>query len=99
MSFRLAIPRWFALQHGPPPLRQPYIILRYSRIAGRFFFIERPTVSYLFVSDQGTTPACHPVHIMVVSEGIEIQAPIDPMQPELSIKRMGKFKVVLIVVA
>ncbi len=28
MSFRLAIPRRIALQQGPLPLRQPYIILR-----------------------------------------------------------------------
>ena len=45
MSFRLVIPRRVVLQHRPPPLRQPEIILRYSYLSGRVFFIERQAVS------------------------------------------------------
>jgi hypothetical protein len=45
MSFQLAIPWRIALQQGPLPLRQPKIILHRCRLAGRFFFIERSTVS------------------------------------------------------
>jgi hypothetical protein len=59
MSFRLAIPWWVALPQGPPPLRQPLLIMRYSRLAGRGFFIERRTVSYLFVSAEGTSAEQH----------------------------------------
>jgi hypothetical protein len=55
MSFRLAIPWWVALPQGPPPLRQPVLIMRYSHLAGRGIFIERRTVSYLFVSAEGTS--------------------------------------------
>jgi hypothetical protein len=45
MSFQLVIPRRVALPHGPLPLRQPILILRYSRLAGRLLFIERSAVS------------------------------------------------------
>jgi hypothetical protein len=45
MSFRLVIPWRVALQHGPPPLRQPGTSMHYSRFAGRGFFSERLTVS------------------------------------------------------
>ena len=45
MSFRLAIPWRVALPQSPPPLHQPGISMRYSRLVGRGFFIERPTVS------------------------------------------------------
>ena len=45
MSFRLAIPWRVALPQSPPPLRQPLLIMRYSRFAGRGIFIERRTVS------------------------------------------------------
>jgi hypothetical protein len=41
MSFRLVIPWRVVLQQSPPPLRQPDIILRYSYLSGRVFFIER----------------------------------------------------------
>ena len=41
MSFQLVIPRRVALLHCPLPLHQPILILRYSRLAGRVFFIER----------------------------------------------------------
>ena len=45
MSFQSAIPRRVALLHRPLPLRQPVTILRYSRLAGRVFSIERLAVS------------------------------------------------------
>jgi hypothetical protein len=57
MSFRLAIPWRVALPQSPPPLRQPVPIMRYSHLAGRAIFIERRTVSYLFVSAEGTSAA------------------------------------------
>ncbi len=41
MSFQLVIPRRVVLQQSPLPLRQPILILRYSRLAGRVLFIER----------------------------------------------------------
>src|SRR5579864_2795588 len=62
MSFRLAIPWWVALPQGPPPLRQPVLIMRYSRLAGRGIFIERRTVSYLYVSAEGTSAAVERLH-------------------------------------
>jgi hypothetical protein len=45
MSFRLAIPWRVALPQSPPPLRQPLLIMRYSRLAGRGFYSERRIVS------------------------------------------------------
>jgi hypothetical protein len=45
MSFRLAIPWRVALPQSLPSLRQPVLIMRYSRLAGREIFIERRTVS------------------------------------------------------
>ena len=45
MSFLLAIPRRDVLQQSLLPLRQLVTVLRYSRLAGRVFFIERYAVS------------------------------------------------------
>lgn len=57
-SFQLAIPRQVALPQSLPPLHQPAPILKEIAFAVQFNSSERRTVSQLFVSLQGTTPAC-----------------------------------------